>query len=50
MHCGVWMCREEVWRKIVQALVGTEESNGISPVRASLAVGFIMMLFPYGLF
>ncbi|CDJ62905.1 SAG family member [Eimeria necatrix] len=41
---------EEVWQKIVQAIVGTEESNGVSPVRPSLEVGFIMMLFAYGLF
>ncbi|CDJ62904.1 LOW QUALITY PROTEIN: SAG family member [Eimeria necatrix] len=41
---------EEVWQKIVQAIVGTEESNGVSPVRPSLAVGFIMMLFAYALF
>ncbi|CDJ62902.1 SAG family member [Eimeria necatrix] len=42
--------KEEVWQKIVQALVGTEESNGVSPVRPSLAVGFILMLFATGLF
>ncbi|CDJ62907.1 SAG family member [Eimeria necatrix] len=42
--------KEEVWQKIVQAIVGTEESNGASPVRPSFAVGFIMMLFAYGLF
>ncbi|CDJ70316.1 SAG family member [Eimeria necatrix] len=42
--------KEEVWQKIVQAIVGTEESNGVSPVRPSLAVGFIMMLFAHGLF
>ncbi|CDJ70315.1 SAG family member [Eimeria necatrix] len=42
--------KEEAWQKIVQAIVGTEESNGASPVRPSLAVGLIMMLFAYGFF
>ncbi|CDJ63163.1 SAG family member [Eimeria necatrix] len=42
--------REEEWRKIVQAIVGTEKGNGISPVGPSLVVGFIMMLFAYELF
>ncbi|CDJ62903.1 SAG family member [Eimeria necatrix] len=41
---------EEVWQKIVQAIVGDQESNGASPVRPSLAVGFILMLFAYALF
>ncbi|CDJ41977.1 SAG family member, partial [Eimeria tenella] len=42
--------KEDEWQKIVHAIVGTEESNRVSPVRPSLAIGFIMMLFAYGLF
>ncbi|CDJ70314.1 SAG family member [Eimeria necatrix] len=42
--------KEEEWQKIVQAIVGTDEANGFSPVRPSLAVGFIMMLFASSLF
>ncbi|CDJ41970.1 SAG family member (sag2) [Eimeria tenella] len=42
--------KEEVWQKIVQAIVSTQKGNGVSPVRPSLAVGFVMMLFAYGLF
>ncbi|CDJ41971.1 SAG family member [Eimeria tenella] len=42
--------KEEVWQKIVQAIVSTQKGNGVSPVRPSLAVGFIMMLFAYALF
>ncbi|CDJ41972.1 SAG family member [Eimeria tenella] len=34
--------KEEVWQKIVQAVVGTQKSNGVSRVRPSLAVGFTM--------
>ncbi|CDJ62906.1 SAG family member [Eimeria necatrix] len=42
--------KEEEWQKIVQAIVGTKEGSVVSPVRPSSAVGFIMMLFAYGLF
>ncbi|CDJ41976.1 SAG family member, partial [Eimeria tenella] len=42
--------KEDEWQKIVHAIVGTEGSNGVSPVRPPLAVGFIMMLFANGLF
>ncbi|CDJ41973.1 SAG family member [Eimeria tenella] len=42
--------KEEVWQKIVQALVGAEKSNGASSGRPSLAVGFLIMVFAYILF
>ncbi|CDJ41974.1 SAG family member [Eimeria tenella] len=42
--------KEEEWHKIAQAIVGTKEGSVVSLVRPSLAVGFIMMLFAYGLF
>ncbi|CDJ41979.1 SAG family member [Eimeria tenella] len=42
--------KEEEWQKIVQAIVGTEECNGASHVRTSLALGLIMMISSYGPF
>lgn len=48
--CCMGIRREEEWHKIAQAIVGTKEGSVVSLVRPSLAVGFIMMLFAYGLF
>ncbi|CDJ70108.1 SAG family member [Eimeria necatrix] len=42
--------QEDEWQKIVHAIVGTEEGTGASPVRPSLTLGFIMMIFAYTLF
>ncbi|CDJ41978.1 SAG family member [Eimeria tenella] len=42
--------KEDEWQKIVHAVVGTEERTGASPVRPSLPLGFVMMLFAYTLF
>ncbi|CDJ63160.1 SAG family member [Eimeria necatrix] len=42
--------KEEEWKKIVHAIVGTEEVNRVPSVRPSITLGFIMMLFACGLF
>lgn len=45
----VCVCRDDVWQKIVHAIVGLEESNRASPIRPSLAVGFIVTILAHGL-
>ncbi|CDJ66133.1 SAG family member [Eimeria necatrix] len=40
---------EDEWQKIVHSIVGTEEGNGVSPIRPSLALGFMIAIFVYGL-
>ncbi|CDJ70111.1 SAG family member [Eimeria necatrix] len=42
--------KEEEWQKIVQAIVGTDEGNGASNIRPTLALVLIMMISAYGLF
>ncbi|CDJ63153.1 SAG family member [Eimeria necatrix] len=40
---------EDEWQKIVDAIVGLEESSRASPISPSLAVGFIVTIFAHGL-
>ncbi|CDJ70110.1 SAG family member [Eimeria necatrix] len=50
LNTGEAPFKEEEWQKIVHAIAGVEQGNGDSPVRPSLALGFIMILFSNGLF